>query len=160
MARESLLDHVQCLVGNVHPMLTHLSDPDLAARDYEKTLRSYFSERSPRFDLVLLGMGEEGHTASLFPGSPALEEATRWVVAVKAPTEPSQRLTLTLPVLTHAANVHFFVAGSNKAQALRHVLTGSPDPKSYPAAGVRLARGTVIWWIDREAAALVRELAA
>jgi 6-phosphogluconolactonase len=159
MARESLLDHVQCLVGNVHPMLTHLSDPDLAARDYEKTLRSYFSERLPRFDLVLLGMGEEGHTASLFPGSTALEEATRWVVAVKAPAEPSQRLTLTLQLLTQAANVHLLVAGSNKAQALQHVLTGPPDPKNYPAAGVRLAQGTVIWWVDRNAAALVKERA-
>lgn len=160
MARENLLDHVPCPAANVHPMPTHLSDPDIAAQDYEKTLRSYFPESLPRFDLILLGLGEEGHTASLFPGSPALEEKTRWVVAVKAPAEPSLRLTLTLPVLTHAANVYFVVTGLNKAQALRHVLTGSPDPKNYPAASVRLAQGAVIWWVDLEAAALVRELAA
>ena len=78
----------------------NLSDPDVAAREYEKTLRSYFSRDWPRFDLVLLGLGEEGHTASLFPGSPALEETRRWVVAVKAPAEPPLRLTLTLPALT------------------------------------------------------------
>ncbi len=120
MARESLLDAVPCPAENVHPMPTELRDPDVAARDYEKTLRGYFSKDWPRFDLVLLGIGEEGHTASLFPGSPALEETRRGVVAVKAPVEPPQRLTLTLPALTHAANVYFLVSGSNKAQALPH----------------------------------------
>lgn len=160
MARETLLDHVSCPAGNVHPMPTHLPDPDVAARDYEKTLRTYFSEGWPRFDLVLLGLGDEGHTASLFPGSPALEETKRWVVAVKAPAEPPLRLTLTLPALTRAANVYFLVTGSNKAQALHHIVNESPDPKNYPASGVRLAEGAVIWWVDRDAAALVREPAA
>ena len=160
MARETLLDAVPCPTGNVHPMPTDLADPDVAARNYEKTLRTYFSNGRPRFDLVLLGLGEEGHTASLFPGSRALEETTRWVVAVEAPTEPSLRLTLTLPILTQAANVYFLVTGSNKAQALHHVLAAPPDPKNYPASGVRLAPGTVIWWVDQEAAALVRESAA
>ena len=160
MARETLLDAVPCPVGNVHPMPTELRDPDLAAREYEKTLRNYFSEDWPRFDLVLLGLGEEGHTASLFPGSPALNENTRWVVAVKAPSKPAQRLTLTLPAITGASNIYFLVTGSNKAEALHHVLTGSPHPKSYPASGIRRAKGTVIWWLDRAAAALVRESAA
>jgi 6-phosphogluconolactonase len=160
MARETLLDHVASPAGNVHPMPTGVPDPDVAARDYEKTLRNYFSRDWPRFDLVLLGLGEEGHTASLFPGSPALEETRRWVVAVKAPSEPPLRLTLTLPALTEAANIYFLVAGRNKAQALYHVLTGSPDPKSYPASGIRRAGGTVIWRVDRDAAALVRKSAA
>src|SRR6185312_14728730 len=160
MARETLLDAVPCPVGNVHPMPTELPDPDLAAREYEKTLRNYFSEDWPRFDLVLLGLGEEGHTASLFPGSPALNETTRWVVPVEAPADPPLRLTLTLPALTAAANIYFLVTGSNKAQALHHVLTGSPDPKNYPASGIRRAKGTVIWWLDRAAAALVLESAA
>lgn len=160
MARETLLDAAPCPPGNVHPMPTELSDPDTAARDYEKTLRNYFSGDWPRFDLLLLGIGEEGHTASLFPGSPALEETKRWVVAVKVPAEPPRRLTLTLPVLSHAANVYFLVTGSNKAQALHSILNRPPDPKNYPASGVSLARGTVIWWVDREAAALARESAA
>lgn len=160
MARETFLDHVPCPAGNVHPMPMHFSEPDLAAKDYEKTLRGYFSNEWPQFDLVLLGLGEEGHTASLFPRSPALEEKRRWVIAVKAPAKPPLRLTLTLPVLTHAANIHFLVAGSNKAQALHQILTGSPDPKNYPAAGVRPVQGTVIWWVDRQAAALVRDSAA
>lgn len=158
MARETLLDAVPCPPGNVHPMPTELPDPDVAARDYEKTLRSHFLKDWPRFDLVFLGLGEEGHTASLFPESPALEETRRWVVAVKVPAEPPLRLTLTLPALTQAANVYFLVTGSNKAQALHHVLYGSPDPKNYPASGVRLAQGTVIWWVDREAAGPVRQI--
>jgi 6-phosphogluconolactonase len=160
MARETLLDAVPCPAGNVHPMPTELPDPEVAAREYENTLRSYFSKDWPRFDLVLLGLGEEGHTASLFPGSPALNETQRWVVAVKAPAEPPLRLTLTLPALTAASNIYFLVTGSNKAQALHHVLTGSPDPKSYPASGIRRAKGTVIWWLDRAAAARVVESAA
>jgi len=160
MARETLLDAVPCPVGNIHPMPTELPDPDLAAREYEKTLRNYFSEDWPRFDLVLLGLGEEGHTASLFPGSPALNENKRWVVAVKAPSKPAQRLTLTLPAITGASNIYLLITGSNKAQALHHVLTGSPDRKSYPASGIRRAKGTVIWWLDQAAAALVLESAA
>jgi 6-phosphogluconolactonase len=160
MARETLLDAVPCPAGNVHPMPTELPDPDVAAREYEKTLRSYFSKDWPHFDLALLGLGEEGHTASLFPGSPALNETKLWVVAVNAPAEPRLRLTLTLPALTEAANIYFLVAGSNKAQALHDVLTGPPDPKGYPASGVRLAHGTMIWWVDREAAAQVKESAA
>jgi 6-phosphogluconolactonase len=134
-------------------MPTHFPSADAAARDYEKTLRNYFGTDWPHFDLSLLGLGEEGHTASLFPGSPALEERTRWVVAVKTPADPPLRLTLTLPALTRAANTYVLVTGSTKARALHHVLTGVPDPHTYPAAGIRLTEGTVIWWIDREAAA-------
>jgi 6-phosphogluconolactonase len=152
MARETLLDHVPCPAANVHPMPTHFPLPDTAAQDYEKTLRSYFSSDAPHFDLVLLGIGDEGHTASLFPGAPALAEWTRWVVAVKAPAEPPVRLTLTLPALTHAANISVLVAGSKKAKALHHVLSGTPDSSAYPAAAIRSTEGTLIWWVDREAA--------
>jgi 6-phosphogluconolactonase len=151
MARETLLDHVPCPAANVHAMPTHFATPDAAARDYEATLRSYFASDWPRFDLVLLGLGPEGHTASLFPGSPALEERSRWVLAVTAPAEPPSRLTLTLPALTGAASTYFLVTGSDKTQALRQVLTGTADPNTYPAAGIRPAQGTLIWWTDRQA---------
>jgi 6-phosphogluconolactonase len=153
MAKETLLDHVPCPAANIHPMPTHFPSPDDAARDYEKTLRSYFGNEGPHFDLILLGLGEEGHTASLFPGSPALKEQARWVVAVTAPAKPPVRLTLTLPALTRAANIYVLVAGSKKAGALQHVLTGIPDPNAYPAAGIRSTEGTLIWWVDRDAAA-------
>lgn len=154
MAKEALLDHVPCPPANIHPMPTHFPSADAAARNYERTLRNHFVEEWPRFDIVLLGLGDDGHTASLFPGSLALAERTRWVVAAQAPVEPHVRLTLTLPALTRARAVFVLVAGATKAEALRHVLEGAGDWIKYPAAGIRLANGPVIWWADREAAAL------
>lgn len=154
MAKETLLDHVSCPAANVHRMPTHFAEPDLAARDYERTLRSHFDGEWPDFDLALLGLGEDGHTASLFPGSLALAEKTRWVVATTAPAEPPARLTLTLPALTGAASVYVLIAGSDKAPALRHVLEGVGDWIRYPAAGIRLGAAAVIWWADRDAAGL------
>ena len=154
MAKETLLDHVPCPAANIHPMPTHFPSADAAARDYERTLRSHFLEEWPDFDVVLLGIGDDAHTASLFPGSLALAERTRWVVAAQAPVEPQLRLTLTLPALTRAGAVHVLVAGATKAEALRHVLERPGDWIKYPAAGVRLGMGSVIWWADREAAAL------
>src|ERR1019366_1689512 len=154
MAKEALLDQVPCPAANIHPMPTHFASADDAARDYERILKDYFATDWPHFDLNLLGLGEEGHTASLFPGAPALGERTRWVVAVQAPAEPPTRLTLTLPALTAAAHIYVLVAGSKKADALHHVLTETPDPTTYPAAGLRAADGTLIWWVDRDAAAL------
>lgn len=157
MAKEALLDHVPCPPANIHPMPTNVPSADEAARDYERTLRRHFAGEWPHFDLVLLGLGDDGHTASLFPASLALPERTRWVVAAQAPVEPEVRLTLTLPALTRAAAVYVLVAGATKAQALRHVLAGAGDLIKYPAAGVRLGTGSVIWWADREAAALVSD---
>jgi 6-phosphogluconolactonase len=133
-------------------MPTHFSSPDEAARDYETTLRSYFSGAPPVFDLLLLGIGPEGHTASLFPGSEALTESTRWARAVTAPADPPSRVTLTFVVLNRAANAYFLVTGSDKARALHQILAGTADPNTVPAAGLRLASGTLIWWVDRDAA--------
>jgi len=132
-------------------MVTRFATADLAARDYEATLRKHFPGDWPRFDLVLLGLGDDGHTASLFPRSSALAEKTRWVIAAQAPTEPATRLTLTFPALNRAAAVYFLVAGPNKADALAHVLASHADPDLFPAAGVRLEDGTLIWWLDRHA---------
>jgi 6-phosphogluconolactonase len=157
MAKETLLDHVACPAANVHRMPTQFADADIAARDYEHTLRSRFDGEWPDFDLVLLGLGDDGHTASLFPGSLALAEKTRWVVATKAPAEPPLRLTLTLPALIGAAAIYVLVAGATKALPLRHVLEGVGDWIRYPAAGIRLGTGTVIWWVDREAAGLAHD---
>lgn len=158
MARETLLDHVPIPAKNIHPMPTDYAEPGDGARAYERTLQNYFSLPWPRFNLVLLGLGSDGHTASLFPGSSALEEKERWVVAAKGPAEPRQRLTLTLPVLTHSDQIYFLVAGADKAQALRRALADAPDPRNCPAAGVRLGHASVVWWADRAAAALVETL--
>jgi 6-phosphogluconolactonase len=152
LVRESLLDHVPIPKENVHPMPTDLPDPDDAAAAYEQALRERFSPPWPRFELVLLGMGSDGHTASLFPGSPALAERTRWVVTSRASVDPRVRLTLTLPVLNRAALVFFLVAGAEKADILRRVLAGPPESAPYPAAAVRPEDGRVVWWVDQQAA--------
>ena len=157
MAREALLDHVPCPPANIHPVPIHYPSPDVAARDYDRTLRDQFAGEWPHFDFVLLGIGDDGHTASLFPGSLALAERTRWVVAARAPVEPHVRVTLTLPALTRGRAVHVLVSGAAKAEALRHVLGGAGDWIKYPAAGVRLGTASVIWWADRDAAALVHQ---
>ncbi len=155
MAREMLLDTVPVPAENVHPIPTGLADPEKAAVTYERTLRRHFALPWPRFDFVLLGMDADGHIASLFPGSPAVEEQQRWVVAVRVPAEPRQRLTLTLPVLNLAEHIDVLVAGGEKAEALARVLTGGVDPREVPAAGVRPAHGAMIWWADEGAAGLL-----
>ena len=149
MARNTLLDHVPCPPVNIHRMPTGIAPPDAAAAAYAKTLRDYFGDDGPRFDLALLGLGADGHTASLFPESAALTERTRWVVATTAPVGPPVRLTLTLPVLNRAANLFVLVAGSDKADALRHVRSGTADPNIYPAAGLQPIDGQLQWWVAR-----------
>jgi 6-phosphogluconolactonase len=153
MARESLLDRVPLPASNIHPMPTQSLSPDAAARDYERTLRAEAGSHWPAFDLLLLGLGEDGHTASLFPGSPALNETTRWVVAATAPVEPFIRLTLTLPAIASAARIFVLVSGASKANALEHVLNPAADPQTYPAAALRSAGPDVTWWVDRTARA-------
>ncbi len=155
LVRETLLDEVAIPAPNVHPMPTDFPTPDDAARAYENVLRAHFPYTPPRFDLILLGMGADGHTASLFRHSPAVEERTRWVVAVSAPVEPAVRLTLTLPVLNAAVSVFFLVTGGEKAETLRRVLTEPPDALARPASAVRPAGGTLVWWADKAAARLV-----
>jgi 6-phosphogluconolactonase len=156
MARETLLDHVPIPPENVHPIATHFADPGEAARRYEAVLREHFAGEGPRFDLILLGLGEEGHTASLFPESPALEETTRWVVAAEVPVEPRVRVTLTLPAINQAARVWVLAAGAGKAEAVARALSERPEVAACPAAGVRPARGELVWWVDEEAAGAAR----
>jgi 6-phosphogluconolactonase len=152
MAQETLLDHVPCPPENVHPMPTHFENPADAAVAYEATLRDAFGSREPRLDLVLLGIGADGHTASLFPRSPSLTESDRFVLAVTGPADPPTRLTLTWPLLLAASNIFVLVSGASKARALEAVLEEDADPAVWPAAAIRRARGTVIWWVDAAAA--------
>jgi 6-phosphogluconolactonase len=156
MAREALLDHVPIPGANVHAMPTSLGTPELAAMAYEATLRQHFDGDRPRFDLLLLGLGAEGHTASLFPRSPALDETARWVLAVTVPADPPSRLTLTLPALNGATHIYVLATGSEKAAALQHVLSEPVDIGTYPAAGIRATGNGPVWWVDREAASLYR----
>lgn len=156
MASEALLGHVPVPAANVHRMPTEPADPRDAAAAYELVLRAHFGTPWPRFDLVLLGLGDDGHTASLFPGSSALDEAERWVVTVNGPSEPRVRLTLTLPAITHAAAIDVIVSGSSKAEPLRRALADDPDPQRCPASAVRRTDGALVWWADAAAAAHVQ----
>ncbi len=155
MAREALLDHVP--VGSVHRMCGELP-PDEASSSYEDELRNFFgAEGLPRFDLVLLGIGEDGHTASLFPETQALEVTDRLVVANPVPKLDTTRITLTAPALNAARAVNFLVAGEGKAKALKEILEGDADPREYPAKLVRLPGGPG-WMVDRAASGMLENL--
>jgi 6-phosphogluconolactonase len=157
MVRESLLDHIAFAAENVHRMPTELIQTDEAARRYEQVLRDFFSASSPRFDLIMLGLGKDAHCASLFPGSPALQERKRLVVVAEGPQPPKTRLTLTFPVINQAANIYFFVSGEDKAPALQAALEGPRDLQKFPAQAVQPANGQVIWWVDKKAAAQLKK---
>jgi 6-phosphogluconolactonase len=155
MASEVLLDHVP--VGNVHRIRGELP-PEEAAETYEEELRTFFqTEDVPRFDLILLGLGADGHTASLFPETPALEVRDRWVVANPVPRLNTTRITLTVPVINAARAVYFLVEGEDKAEAGREVLEGDADPHAYPAKLIQPPGGPE-WMLDRFAASLLSEL--
>jgi len=158
LAQEAFISTVPIPAGNVHPMPTEGSDPNAAAARYEETLRRFFAPpegEPPRFDLVLLGLGADGHTASLFPGSPALDEDGRLVVAAYVPKLDAWRLTLTPPVLRSARHVIFLVSGTDKASVLREVLEGTYDPHRLPAQLVRPQGGELTWLVDEAAASLL-----
>jgi 6-phosphogluconolactonase len=151
MTRETLISHVPFPRENVHAVPTVSGPPDKSAETYEADLRSYF-DAAPEFDLQLLGLGPEGHTASLFPGSPALEENQRWVLPVTAPATPPQRLTLTPVVLNRGRNTTFLVAGKDKREIIATLRNETDSkPSQYPAARIR-PLGRVLWFLDQAAA--------
>jgi len=156
MAQEALLARVPIPAENVHRIRGELPDAAGAAAAYEGELRAVLGS-DPALDLVLLGLGEDGHTASLFPGSPALEERERWVAAAWVEGLGAWRITLTLPVLERAREVVFLVAGASKAEALRRALRGGAQPEPVPAARVRPREGRLLWLADRAAAASLGE---
>jgi 6-phosphogluconolactonase len=156
MAREAMLDKVPLPAANVHRIRGEEPDARRAAAEYELELRACFNLADgewPRFDLVLLGLGAEGHTASLFPGSRALRERERRVVAPWVESLRAFRITLTLPVLNHARRVLFLVSGEEKAAAVHAVLEGARDPERYPA---QLVEGNRLWLLDGAAARLLQ----
>lgn len=154
MAKESLLDHVHIPDKHVHRMKGEL-DAEQAALKYEQILSSYFGKNAPRFDLVLLGMGDDGHTASLFPHTPALSESKRWVTGNFISSRRTWRITLTPVAINAAANVVFLVSGSEKAQRLQQVLTDNYTDDEFPSRLIKPADGNLIWMIDAGAASLL-----
>jgi 6-phosphogluconolactonase len=154
MARETLLAHVPIPAANIYPVPTVGGTPEAAAEAYAETLTASFGTETPRFDLILLGMGPDGHTASLFPGQPeVVHPSNKLVVAVhNAPKPPPTRISYTYRVINAAANVIFLVAGADKAATLREVLQGPSDIGRLPSQGVRPEYGSLVWLVDQAAA--------
>jgi 6-phosphogluconolactonase len=153
MARETLLDHVPIPPGRVHRMEAERPDLDAAAAEYSSLLEATLPlgpGGAPRLDCILLGIGADGHTASLFPGTPALEVVDAWATRGLATYEPYDRITVTFPLINGGAAVAFLVAGESKRAALAGVVAGS-----VPAARVRPTHGELRWFLDRAAAGAV-----
>jgi 6-phosphogluconolactonase len=173
MVRRTLLAHVPIPAGNVFPIIEAPAspspfqgedrgevpgDPAAVAERYIGVLRGFFSPSSfPRFDLIVLGMGDDGHCASLFPGNPSLDVHDKWVVAsppgVLPP--PVDRVTVTLPVINAARQVLFLVAGDRKAEAVQDIFERAAPPFRRPSAGVAPAGGVVTWLLDKAAASML-----
>lgn len=157
MTREAMLDHVPLPPERVHRMEGELA-PEVAASRYESELRNSFrleGAESPRFDLIALGMGDDGHTASLFPHTAAIHEMSRLVTANHVPQKDTWRLTLTWPVINHARSVFFLIAGTDKAAVLRDVLMGPRDPERLPSQLIWPSSGILTLFLDKAAAALL-----
>src|SRR5256714_2666067 len=152
MANEALLSHVSIPAKNVH-RIDGVGDAAANASQYESELREFFGDAAwPRLDLVMLGMGDDGHTASLFPGTTAIEEGRAWVVANWVEKFQTWRITLTAPAINAAHRVLFLVTGATKAERLREVLKGERDPTRLPSQLIRPRDGTLEWFVDRAAA--------
>ena len=155
MAREAMLDAVPLPPRNIHRIRAEEPDAAKAAKAYETELRAFFHGAGgdwPSFDLMLLGLGKDAHTASLFPGGEAVRESERLVVAPWVAAQNTFRITLTPPVLNHARLAVFLAAGDDKAEPLRAVLEGAHDPERYPA---QIVEGNRLWLVDRAAARLL-----
>jgi len=155
MAYEALISKVPIPAKNVHRMIGE-SNPNEGALEYENELRTFFAGLTwPRFDLVLLGMGEDGHTASLFPDSAALKEMSRWVVATRNEQSRQERITLTVPVFNHARRTMVLVTGKKKAQRLKEVLRRQPGSGQLPVQAITPINGMLEWLVDADAASLL-----
>ena len=154
MACETLISKVRIPPLNVHRIVGE-GDANENAAAYEKELRRFFVGLAwPQFDLVLLGMGDDGHTASLFPHSEALDEVSQWVIAARNEGLGQHRITLTIPVFNHATHTVFLVTGKEKAQPLSQVLRSQPGTELLPVQAIKPIQGTLEWLVDRDAASL------
>ena len=165
MARETLLSKVPVPPENIFRVPAELDDHERAAREYSETIRQFFSGESvpgtsplsawPRFDLVLLGMGSDGHTASLFPRTRALKVSDQIAVPNYVEKLNAHRITLTASTINNARNVAFLIAGEDKAQALKNVLEGPSEPELYPSQLIQPRSGRLTWLMDEEAAGML-----
>lgn len=154
MVEESLFSKISVPASNIFRVPAENPDAAAAAEAYEQIMRKFFETAPgefPRFDVILLGMGPDGHTASLFPETAALKEKSRWVVANWVEKLQTHRITLTLPVLNQARLVAFLISGTDKAAALHEVLEGKAPGEKYPSKLVQPVDGKLIWFVDRAA---------
>jgi 6-phosphogluconolactonase len=154
MTFETLLHHVPISKSHIFPMYDGQT-PEAFALDFEKRLLNHFGNSTPQFDLILLGMGDDGHTASLFPGTAVLHETERWVQAYYLEPQSMYRVTFTAPLLNQAKKIVFMTFGEKKAHALHQVLEGARNPETYPSQLILPVHGETVWLVDEAAASLL-----
>jgi 6-phosphogluconolactonase len=153
MAFDVLLSHVAIPPEQIHPIQTDI-EQHVSALSYESLLHKYFDKQLYTFDLVLLGLGDNSHTLSLFPGyDDIILQKENWVEAFHLVDQEMYRITLTAPVVNSAGRIAFLVTGSDKAPALQHVISGKYDPSNYPAQVIKPLNGALYWFLDKAAAA-------
>ena len=158
-ANENLLNPLQIPAENIFRWQTELENAEKIADDYEKKIIKFFDlaeNEVPRFDLILLGMGDDGHTASLFPLTSALNETAKIAVSNHVEKLNSNRLTFTFPTINNSANVIFLISGAAKANALKEVLEGESQPEKFPSQNVNLKNGNLYWLVDAPAAQFLK----
>jgi 6-phosphogluconolactonase len=152
MAYDTLLDFVPVPAAQIHVMRTDIGPAESAA-EYEKLLHAYFDNQEQSFDLVLLGMGDDGHTLSLFPGMPVVHEEKLWATSFFLKAQDMYRITLTKTIVNRSAKIAFLTTGTGKAHALKEVLKGAYNPDLYPSQEIKPATGELHWFVDQAAAA-------
>lgn len=157
MVKKALFEPLKIADSRIFYIST-LQNPEEAAKKYSKRIIAHFKDNPIRFDLVLLGLGDDAHTASLFPRTPVLEEQKALVSAVHPPNNGPARITLTAPVINEAMAISFFVFGDSKAQAVRQVLEGEKNFEEYPAQLIHPEDGTVDWFLDKSASRLLQRV--
>ena len=156
MAKSLLLDHVGLPAENIYAIPVELS-PEETAKKYEQTIKNFFGDDPTRFDLILLGLGENGHTASLFPDTDVLTDHTDLVKEVFVAEQKMFRITMTAKLINKARNIVFLVAGDGKAEILRTVLKAPYQPDKYPAQLIKPVEGNLYWYVDNKAANLLNQ---
>lgn len=155
MCYETLLNHVPVNQDQIHFYRTEGIAADKSALQYEAMLKSFFEDQPTGLDLIILGMGDDGHTLSLFPHQPIIHETKKWVDSFWLEAQNMFRITMTHPVANHAASVAFLAAGPGKQAVLKEVLQGSFQPDQFPSQIIQPKSGQLHWFVDQEAAALL-----
>lgn len=155
MANENLFDRIEAPTSNIFPWNTKAENETVAAEEYEETLKTFFGESLPRFDLILLGIGADGHTASLFPHTKALNETEHLTAANYVEKLDTTRLTFAYPIINHARQIAFLIAGVEKAPAVKAIIEGEPKPDEFPAQAVAPKDGELTWFLDAASARLL-----